>query len=448
MEKRRITSTAELLEAGKLYRKKVARSRLGEVTEGRARDTQAILNKQNAGRLQHLIPLRNERMSANVFAFYRGTAAIMAADLAAGVSTGINVMSCGDAHVSNFGFYASPQRTIVFDLNDFDEAAVAPWEWDLKRLATSIVLAGEAAKKDAKVIDLALKACVLHYAKTLRSQVLMSPDQRFFSSLDISGSRAQLPESSRKIIDKALKRAAKKTSERAAKKLTHQVAEGELRFVQDAPTMEALDGTTARQVDSYFKAFIDKVGFDVAQLIGQYQIVDTARRVVGVGSVGTRCALALLQDGDGNALIMQTKEAGASVLEEFGGVRQPAELQNLIADHGQGARVVAMQRVLQAVSDPFLGHLRADGFDLYVRQFHDMKGGIEADTLEDEPFINYSATCALVLARAHSQSANAAMVSGYIGATGVKMVQVMTEFAHAYAELAQADYANFVANIA
>lgn len=448
--RRSLPSTAERVAAGRALRARLPRAAQAELRVAPERDPLAILKHQNSTRLQDLVPLRAERMSQSAFAFYRGTAAIMAADLAAAPHTGIVVASCGDAHVSNFGFYASPQRTLLFDLNDFDEAGWAPWEWDLKRLVASIVIAGRASARDDLATGRAVLSAVRAYARALRRAVRASPTARYFSHLDAeaglgAGSgAARMDEGSRKVLRAAIAHARKRTGERAAKKLTRTDGAGRRRFVMSPPTMAPLTPAADARARDYLREYLTTAEGDVQQLMRHYTLADTARRVVGVGSVGTRCALVLLQDGDGNPLIMQSKEACKSVLEEFGGIDQPIELQAHVARYGQGARVVALQRNLQAVSDPLLGHLRADDADLYVRQFHDMKGGIDAEVLDDEPFAVYAQACAVILARAHSQSPSAAVASGYVGRGG-ELGEALLEWGRAYADLSAADYRAFCA---
>nr|WP_274636302.1 DUF2252 domain-containing protein [Microbacterium bovistercoris] len=437
-------STAARSASGRARRRVLPRRGLVELTVG-ARDPLGILDRQNSVRVPELIPLRVERMSQSPFAFYRGTAALMAADLAQSPHSGILVASCGDAHVSNFGFYASPQRRLVFDLNDFDEAAWAPWEWDVKRLVTSIVIAGQATSRDEASVRDAATGAVRAYARAIRTAVAMSPTQRYFSHFDVDAVRATLDKASRKVLRAAIRAAQKRTGERAADRTTTRDADGRLAFVEDPPRLTHVSPELEERVHGYADRYAASAAVDIRMLLQNYTVADVARRVVGVGSVGTRCHLVVLEDGDGNGLLLQAKEAGRSVLAEHGGIRQPRALDEHVARFGEGGRVVGMQRILQAVSDPFLGHLRSDGgVDLYVRQFHDMKGGIEIDGLEDEPFAQYAQSCAIVLARAHAQSPAAAMVAGYLG-DGRAAAEPLREWAHAYADLSRADYAAFVA---
>lgn len=437
-------SSAQSIAAGRALRKRVPRRHLGTLSQYTRRPLE-ILAEQNSARLQDLIPLRNERMSQSPFTFYRGTAALMAADLAADAHTEILVPSCGDAHVSNFGFYASPQRSLVFDLNDFDEAAWAPWEWDLKRLVTSVIIAGQATGRDEGVVADAALATVRAYARAIRGNIALSPTERYYTHFDADTGLDTLPNDSRGVLRKAMKHARRRTGERSIKKLTQTDGHGYLRFVRQPPTLSEVADVTLHQVQHVMARYLENAHSDIHQLLRHYELVDIARRVVGVGSVGTRCTLSLLQDGDGHALLLQAKEAGKSVLEGYGGIVQPRVLRDGVAQHGEGARVVALQRVLQAVSDPFLGYLRHEGTDFYVRQFHDMKGGIDADGLDDGPFGVYAEACGVTLARAHSQSPFAALVSGYLG-DGRVAGRALLNWGYAYAERSRADYEQFLAS--
>ena len=406
-----------------------------------------ILDAQDAVRVPELVPIRTERMAQSAFAFYRGTAALMAADLARSPSSGLTVGSCGDAHVSNFGLYASPQRTLVFDLNDFDESAWAPWEWDVKRLVTSIVIAGQSTSRDEKVIRDAALDAVRTYARSLGAGAKRSPLKRYFDRFDALAAERAVDDETRSAIAEVVKDADKRTGKRAARKLTSLDDEGRLEFVEIPPTITHVDPAIEQRVQEFFEAYVQSANIDIRVLLRKYAVSDVARRVVGVGSVGTRCYLIALQDGDDNALLLQAKEAGQSVLIEHGEVEQPAEADRFIAEYGDGARVVAMQRILQAVSDPFLGHLRgrpAEGGDraFYVRQFHDKKGGFDMDTLEDSAFHWYADACAATLARAHGQSPASSVVAGYVGG-GRAVGEAILEWSYAYAALSRDDWELF-----
>ncbi|MEU1971356.1 DUF2252 domain-containing protein [Microbacterium sp. NPDC019599] len=438
----RPTTVQERMALGKDARNALSRGALAHLTP-KDRDPLGILDAQNATRIPELVPLRIERMSASPFAFYRGTAAIQAADLAADRHSGILVASCGDAHVSNFGFFASPQRTLMFDLNDFDEAAWAPWEWDLKRLVTSIVIAGQATSRDGTVVEESALAAVRTYARSMAANAGRSSLNRFFEHFDAESGLKAMDSESQRTMRAAIKEAEKRTGERAARKLTTLGEDGRLTFVERPPTMTHTTAEIEGRLHENMQKYQASANVDVRLVLAQYTLSDIALRVVGVGSVGTLCALVLLQDGDANALLLQGKQANRSVLEEYGGIEQPQALVEFIAEHGEGGRVVGLQRILQAVSDPFLGHLRAFAGDFYVRQFNDMKGGVDMDELEDPTFREYAESCAAVLARAHAQSPRAAEVAGYIG-NGRMVGEAILEWAYAYADLSRADFDAFV----
>ncbi|WP_334152721.1 DUF2252 domain-containing protein [Microbacterium sp.] len=434
-------SRRALLDRGVAARKRTPRRALAELPTGR-RDPLGILDAQNRDRIPELVPLRTERMSASPFAFYRGTAALMAADLADAPHSGILVASCGDAHVSNFGFYASAQRSLLFDLNDFDEAAWAPWEWDVKRLVASIVVGGQASGRTDAVINEAVLAAVAAYARGIERATSLSPTARYFTHFDVESSRSMLDKASQKATRNAVRQAQRRTGERAVLRLTEEDGAGRRRFRHEAPTMTPAGPDVLDRVHDLVAQYRRTATPDIALLFEHFAVSDVARRVVGVGSVGTRCYLVLFQDGEGSTVLMQPKQASRSVLVEYGGIEQPAALQALIEASGEGARVVSMQRILQALSDPFLGHLRGPEADYYVRQFHDMKGSIEVEELEDGPFVTYAQACAATIARAHSQSVTASVVAGYLG-SGRVVGQALLEWARAYAVISLADFQAF-----
>ncbi|QAY59396.1 DUF2252 domain-containing protein [Microbacterium protaetiae] len=437
-----LPTLAERVAAGRAVRQRVPRRELARLGD-RRRDPLGIIARQNEDRVPELVPLRTERMSASPFTFYRGTAALMAADLANGPSSGIRVASCGDAHVSNFGFYASPARELLFDLNDFDEAAWAPWEWDLKRLVTSIVIAGQVSSRDDAVVQDAARGAVRTYARALRASLRRSPTQRYYTHFAATAADDTLDGASRRALRAAIRDARKRTGERAARRTTEIDAAGRRVFVENPPAMTHAPAEVVRGIRAEMERYVHSAGVDIRMLLQNFTVADVARRVVGVGSVGTRCYLIVFEDGDGNTLLLQAKQAGRSVLVEHGGLVQPPELDEYIEQHGQGGRVVALQRILQAASDPFLGHLRSEaGIELYVRQFHDMKGGIDIETLDDVPFARYAQACAAVLARAHSQSPAVAVVSGYVGG-GRAIAEPLLEWAYGYAAVSREDYDAF-----
>lgn len=437
------SSRAELRAQGKAARTQTPRRLLAAVGGGE-RDPLGILARQHESRDPELVPLRTERMAQSPFAFFRGTAALMAADLATSPHSGILVGSSGDAHVANFGFYASPQRRLVFDLNDFDEAAWAPWEWDVKRLVTSLIVGGTASGRSSGTLEEAARAAVGTYLKALREDTKLSPTQRYFLHFDIESSRAALKGPGRRAVEDAVHQAQKRTGERAVRRLTERDPDGRRRIVLRPPTTTAVTPEVGGMVESLLTSYRATLPHDLNLLLEHYVPVDIARRVVGVGSVGTRCYLGLLQDGNDNALLLQPKQASPSVLVEYGRVEQPPALRDLVATSGEGARVVALQRILQALSDPFLGYVRSVEHDYYLRQFHDMKGGIDVTELDDPGFVTYGRACAAVLARAHSQSRPAPQIIGYAGG-GRAITEAIVAWSHAYADRSRADYDAFVA---
>lgn len=434
------------LDEGRAARQVIPREDLAVLPDGE-RDPMGILDEQDSTRVPELVPIRTERMAASAFAFYRGTAALMAADLKRSPSSGIGVGSCGDAHVSNFGLFASPQRTLVFDLNDFDEAAWAPWEWDVKRLVTSIVIAGQSTSRDEGVVRDAALGAVRTYARALAAGAKRSPLKRYYDHFDADAAADAVDPESAEALHKAVKDAEKRTAARAVKKLTNIAPSGRLTFVEQPPTMTHVDPRIEMRINEFVAEYQQSANIDIRVLLQKYHVTDIARRVVGVGSVGTRCYLVSLSDGDHNALILQAKEAGQSVLVQYGGVEQPEGVARFIEERGEGGRVVAMQRILQAVSDPFLGHLTGPSVDgpvrsFYVRQFHDKKGGFDVDTLEDAAFGWYADACATTLARAHGQSPSASVVAGYVGGGRIAGEAILA-WSYAYADLSRADWELF-----
>lgn len=408
------------------------------------RDPIGILAGQNEDRLQSLVPLRTERMSVSPFTFYRGTAALMASDLARTPHSGILVASCGDAHVSNFGFYASPQRSLVFDLNDFDESAWAPWEWDLKRLVASIVIAGRSTSRKKAVVRQTAVDTIASYLDALRAAVHTSPTERYFTHFDAEQHVSQLSKKSREVLKDAIGDAEKRTSARVVRRLTAVAKDGHRRFIEQPLVLTPIHDAAAAAVADGLRQYQDSASEDIHLLMLHYGLADVARRVVGVGSVGTRCFLALFEDGDGHHQVLQVKEAGRSVLEQYGGIAQPPALQDTMTSRGQGARVVGLQRILQGLSDPFLGYIDQGSRGYYVRQFHDMKGSIDMDTLKDEPFNRYGTACGRVLARAHAQSPEAVEILGFAG-HGKKLTEAILSWSLDYAKLSESDFDLFTA---
>ncbi|CAM3448541.1 DUF2252 domain-containing protein [Occultella aeris] len=424
--------------AGRQTRKVAPRRTLGTLATS-DRDPVAHLREQNADRLPELVPLRMARMLQDPFAFYRGTAGLMALDLADSPSSGLPVIACGDAHLSNFGIYATPERRLTFDLNDFDEAAAAPWEWDLKRLVTSAVIGGRHAGYAAAETERAAREAVAVYAAGLKELAALSPAARYFMHTGKAKARGWLDKTSRTAMKGAVESARKRTAERAVRRTTERGPDGRLRFVETPPTMTHPSGAVVEAMTDIVERVLSSMSVDIAVVLRQYEPLDLVRRVVGVGSVGTRCYLHLMGGADDDVMLLQVKEAGESVLVRYGRVEQPPDIARGIAAAGNGLRVVALQRVLQGVSDPYLGHVQVAGRDYYLRQFHDMKGSIDLDSLDAAAFRQYVAACASILARAHSQSPTASKIVGYIG-NGAALTDAITEWAYAYADQSRQDF--------
>ncbi|WP_223360252.1 DUF2252 domain-containing protein [Leifsonia sp. ZF2019] len=434
----------ELADAGRARRESLPRSAHAEYTPPAGRDPLGILATQHEARLQSLVDLRVERMSADAFSFYRGTAAIQSADLAGGPTTGTEVVVCGDAHLSNFGMFRSPENAMVFDINDFDEATVGPWEWDLKRLLGSVVIAGRslgAAEPDLVGIEEDAASAYRDWlARTLRHSLR----ERYFRPTSVNERHRRLHPETERMIQEVARASGKRTSQRVAKRALEPDGAGGLRFVDRPPILQRAEEEIRDLADAAFQRYRATVPPNVALLLSQYRLVDVARRVVGVGSVGTRCFILALRGPADETLILQLKEAGTSVVEQFGGVAPlPGYLDPELFPAQQGYRVVACQRILQAVSDPFLGFLAERGFTFYMRLFRNRNASFEIGTMSPVQFSDYARVCAVVLARAHARSPKAAFVSGYLG-SGDAFPRAVARWSSAYADQAERDFATFV----
>lgn len=425
-------------ERGRNERKSVPRSRLAELTPS-PRDPVEVLIEQNAPRVPDLVPLRFARMLTDPFAFYRGSAALMAQDLASSPHTTLRVVACGDAHVSNFGVYASPERALVFDLNDFDEVALAPWEWDLKRLLTSVVIGARQAGHGEGGARRLATSTAQQYVEALGRVMELDAISRYYLHVQPELVAHSVRGEFADVIEETARRARRRTSERVARRLTETDEGGSLHFREDPPVLSHVGDRVWRAVAGSYRAYLTSVPPDIALLLSHFRIVDIVRRVVGVGSVGTRCYLALLEGSAGEVLVLQIKEALASVIVTNGGQALPEVFSRTVHLSGQGGRVVAGQRMLQAVSDPFLGTAQAGGREFYVRQFHDMKGSVDTDALDLEAFTGYARSCAALLARSHSQSPDAAAVLAYIG-QGRGLVDALVDFSLTYADKSRRDF--------
>jgi len=432
-------SIQERMSAGKVLRKKFPRTMHGEYKPAVNRaDPVSILEQQSITRLQELVPIRYARMLQSPFAFLRGAAAIMAADLAAnGETTGIHVQLCGDMHVANFGLFATAERNLVFGINDFDETIPGPWEWDLKRLVTSVVVSGRFLGMKEKLCKDAVLATVKSYRRHLKKNAFMGNLTLWYSTISNDDLIKSIPAYDRIRAEEIFNKARTHTNLQMLEKLTdvmdeqHRIRENppyiihETHTVAGRPVKEALD--------LFLASYSASLAPDRKHLFNQYRIVDVARKVVGVGSVGMRCWIIYLEGNqDEDPLFLQMKEAQSSVLTPF-------VSKSSYENHGQ--RVVAGQRLIQGAPDIFIGWGEVDGIQFYVRQLRDMKGGIEFDPAKVNPeeYHVYCETCAWALALAHAKSGDAAMLAGYVGSSDV-LDHAMVRFAFAYADQNEKDF--------
>lgn len=432
----------ERMAEGKKIREIVPRIRLGDYVPAAIRpDPVSILEKQSQTRLQELVPIRYARMLKSPFAFLRGGAAIMAADLANGPTTGIIVQTCGDMHVSNFGVFVSEERNIVFGINDFDETIPGPWEWDLKRLVASIVCSGRYLGADEHLCKKAVMATVRSYRKRIKEYAYMGNMELHYTAIDEKHVLKALPEQ-HKEIKKLMAHARTQTQMQVLGKLTD-IVDDRYRLRDDAPHIVHETHTDKgipieEEIGLWLGSYFPSLSDDRKALLSHYRIVDVARKVVGVGSVGTRCWIVFLAGNHSkDPLFLQIKEAESSVLEQF-------VSKSVYKNHGE--RVVAGQRLLQGARDIFLGWGEQDGIHYYVRQLRDMKGGGDFDQgISDIKVIPaYGELCGWALALAHAKSGDAAMISGYVGSSD-ELDKAMINFAVAYAAQNEKDYQALVA---
>jgi uncharacterized protein (DUF2252 family) len=436
----KILSAEQRKEVGKAIRKKVPHSQLGNYkpTAKRA-DPVAILIKQGKTRLPELVPIRYARMLTSPFAFLRGAAAIMAEDLAANPpSSGLLVQACGDMHIANFGVFASAERNLIFGINDFDETLPAPWEWDMKRLVASIAVGGKFLGADKKLCEKGIRTAVKYYRRAMNQYADKGRLELWYTTIKEQDILERLPKSYQKAVKKVTDKARKGTHLQVLSKLADIVDE-KYRLRDDAPFIvhetKTKSGKTINEalaifLESYFESLAD----DRKNLLKHYRIVDVARKIVGVGSVGTRCWIVFLSGGNQNdPLFLQVKEAQPSVLD-------PHASRSAYKNHGE--RVVAGQRLIQGAPDIFLGWGELDGFHFYVRQLRDMKGGAELtpETVNLKNLPLYCALCAWAMALAHAKGGDAATLSGYIGKKGKELEDAFVSFAFAYSDQTDKDH--------
>jgi uncharacterized protein (DUF2252 family) len=425
--------------AGKALRDKVPRERQAWWRDGKGRDDPVeILRKSDKGRLEDLVPIRYGRMLESPFAFYRGAAAVMAADLARTPATGLEVQACGDCHLVNFGGFATPERNIIFDINDFDETLPAPWEWDVKRLVASVVLAARSiGLSDAQGRDCAI-TCARSYRERMHEFSTMDPLRLWYATIDSETFIAAMPRSVQKRVRKRVDKAfADSGSELDFPKLAGTVG-GQVRIREQPPLIFHPEATRAPEfhtvLDQVFASYRGTLSDDRRMLLDRYRVVDAAIKVVGIGSVGRRCWIALMMSEANAPLFLQFKEAVASVLEPFAGTCS-------YGHHGQ--RVVMGQRLMQPASDIFLGWVTGSrGEQFYVRQLRDAKIKPLIETFDAELLDAYAMACGWVLARAHAKVSDvSATIAGYLGGSSDAFDEAMGDFAVTYADQAEHDHA-------
>jgi uncharacterized protein (DUF2252 family) len=425
--------------AGKALRKQVSRAVHSQWQPGSDRDPLLLLEQSNQGRLANLLPLRYKRMATSPFAFLRGAALIMAQDLADTPTTGLWVQAVGDCHLLNFGAFATPERNLIFDVNDFDETLPAPWEWDVKRLAVSVLVAGQDIGLGDRYSRTAVLATVQSYRRHMAELAEMTALNAWYTKLTVERIlelSADPKDKKQRLFDTP------KVSHHAASSILPemtQVVDGQPRIVDKPPLVYHLDGDrTLLEMQQALPQYRASLREDVRVLFDRYKLVDIAMKVVGVGSVGTRCAVALFMAGEDDALFLQIKEARRSVLEPY---TKPS-----VYDR-QGRRIVTGQRITQAASDIFLGWMQSEGgHEFYVRQLRDMKSSVDLDELNGASFLEYAEFCGWALARAHARSGDAAQISGYLG-QGDGFDQAIAKFAAAYAIQNQQDHEALLAAI-
>ena len=425
---------------GKFLRDRVPReAHAGWKAPRDRRDPVDLLIESNQGRLPQLIPIRFGRMMLSPFTFYRGSAGLMAADLATTAASGLRVQACGDAHLLNFGGFATPERNIVFDINDLDETLPAPWEWDLKRLTASMVVAGRAQRLSETECARAALATVRSYRQHMADYSAMRALEVWYETIGVGDVMAVQDEKTRDRLKRRLEKAEERsTPEIIFPKLVER--RGDTPRIKDEPPLifhmsaEEMPG----QVTGYkeqLALYRASLPHHVQVLFDRYRLVDVAIKVVGIGSVGTMCGLGLFVAADDDPLFLQVKEARPSVLEPYAG-------KSVYTNNGQ--RVVEGQRLMQSASDIFLGWLtNAVGADMYIRQLRDAKISALVEDMDADLLRDYGKLCAWALAKGHARSGDSACIAGYMGSSEV-FDEAITEFAVEYTDQAERDYRAFV----
>ena len=397
-------------------------------------DPIALLEESSRPRVPELIPIRYGRMLASPFTFLRGSPIVMAHDLASTPVSGFRVQACGDAHLMNFGVYASPERNLLFDVNDFDETLPGPWEWDLKRLAASCVVAGRSYGIRTRDCVEAARTSARSYREHMCAYSQMHLLDIWYSRVDATAAVQVFRRGASDPVSRDFDKARRRDRLHALSKLAT-ATDGRLHIVDDPPLVQHLkDEGLSEAIRRFFRGYHSSLQDDRRALLERYRFVDFALKVVGVGSVGTRCFIVLLDGSHSDdPLFLQIKEARTSVLEPHLGRSR---------FHNSGRRVVHGQRLLQSASDIFLGWSSESGHDYYVRQLRDMKATADLEAASGEDLIDYAALCGWVLARAHARSGDPALIAGYLGKKEI-FDEAIADFAIAYADQTEQDYKTF-----
>ncbi len=428
---------------GKAIRRAIPRESHAGWTPGKDRpDPMKLMAQSNQGRQEHLVPLRMGRMAASPFAFLRGSACVMAADLSTSPISGIPVVMCGDAHVNNFGLYGTPQREVVFDLNDFDEAVFGPWEWDLKRLVASVNVAGRENGLNRRERAAAVRRCVEGYRFNIsRLQDMGVLDVWYLHAYPgRDNPLTKIDPKSHAVIGKTLAKALRTDNRKLLPKVAERGRNGSWKFREDPPVLTRVDASTKARVLDGLNRYTNTLPRERRFMLNRYHLADVAHRVVGVGSVGTRAYLALLfGNGENDPLFLQVKEsveaAHAPYLPPL-----PEEFRH------NGKRVVMGQRAMQASSDPMLGYTEMDGRDYMVRQMKNLKAAIPIEWLTGASFNFYAWGCGAILARAHARTGDPARIAGYCG-NSTALDETLVEWSERYGDQTEQDHAKLLASI-
>jgi uncharacterized protein (DUF2252 family) len=438
MESTVAVSKIERRKQGKALRDNCPRTLQAEWNpRSKGKDIVKLLEESDVDRIAGLIPVKYQRMGVSPFTFFRGAAILQARDLANAPVSGITVQACGDCHLANFGGFASPERVLVFDINDFDETFPGPWEWDIKRLGASLVLAARDRGFSKSIADNVVRAAAASYRERMSEFADMKVLETHYAQVSIDALKEHFrkdPDMSARLATKQ-KQALSQNSEAVIPKLTA-VVDGH-RKIKDNPPVIYHVGEFTRDFEKQRLKFVEEykksLQPDRRHLYERYHYQDSAIKVVGVGSVGTRCYLSLLLADEDDPLFLQFKEARRSVLES---PRRKSRYAH------QGFRVVEGIRLMQAASDIFLGWARTRGHDYYVRQFRDMKVSAEVETFKPRTLVGYADMCGWALARAHAKSGDAAMIAGYLGSSD-QFDEALAQYSEAYADQAERDYETF-----